>query len=212
MDASTTGEPRLHPMDTEVDCSGQSGNDSPVESPKANGHHARQETSSSPPLPEISVAFTESIKPAQWAEMSPALRDTFVTNAPNFGALATKLSRSAGGIPLGGFDRFGEYRRDLREWPRGGSFLPSMVSVWLGALHRGVVPRLPGIFDLRVYEMGAGLAGGRSSHGICSARSRVGWREGGPIGIQCHARSLEVGCRSLILIVYSHNLSPGLEC
>lgn len=38
MASSTTGEPRPHPIDTEVDYSGQAGNNSPLESPNPGGH------------------------------------------------------------------------------------------------------------------------------------------------------------------------------
>ena len=52
-------------------------------SPTRDGRRGLLEYSSAQQLPPIPAVYTDTIKPAQWVEMSPARRDSFVTSAPN---------------------------------------------------------------------------------------------------------------------------------
>ena len=74
------------PLGAEMDYSGHSGDDYP-DGPRE-GLDAGE-------LPPISPVYTNTIKPAQWAEMSPALRDSFVANAPNTGRKVHELDAEA---------------------------------------------------------------------------------------------------------------------
>ena len=58
-------------MDAEVDYSGHSGNDSPVTSSTPDGRRDILESTNDEELPPIPAVYTETIKPARWAEKKP---------------------------------------------------------------------------------------------------------------------------------------------
>ena len=74
--------PTPHPLDAEMNFSGNSGNDS------TDGPDAGE-------LPRIPVVNSNTIKPAHSAEMSPELRDSFVSNTPNTVRKVHKLDAEA---------------------------------------------------------------------------------------------------------------------
>ncbi|CAN0305731.1 unnamed protein product, partial [Laminaria digitata] len=75
------------PMEHEVDYSGSEADDVPL------GGGDQEASQSSPPpgsspvsaqlLPAIPAVYVDSIKPAEWAALAPALRDSLAANAPN---------------------------------------------------------------------------------------------------------------------------------